>query len=147
MTFSVKKIGWSHTRRNFEDNDLILFLNSQNSMCLPVKLKKTAVQQPQPTKTAIFRRKLTFSGHTRRIFNDNDTIFWSSMAWKCQFSAKNSGFRRERRLNLQNQKIRLCKHKNQLLTRITFTVSLKIKPENQMCQIPPPLFPIQLVTV
>ncbi len=39
-------------------------------MCLPVKLKKTAVQQPLPPKTAIFRRKLTFSGHIRRIFND-----------------------------------------------------------------------------
>ncbi len=30
VTFSVKKIGGSHTRRNFEDNDLIFFLNSQN---------------------------------------------------------------------------------------------------------------------
>ncbi len=30
VTFSVKKIGGSHTRSNFEDNDLIFFLNSQN---------------------------------------------------------------------------------------------------------------------
>ncbi len=30
VTFSVKKITGSHTRRNFEDNDLIFFLNSQN---------------------------------------------------------------------------------------------------------------------
>ena len=30
VTFSVKIIGGSHTRRNFEDNDLIFFLNSQN---------------------------------------------------------------------------------------------------------------------
>ena len=35
-------------------------------------------------------------------------------------------------LNLQNQKLRLCNHKTQLLSRITFTVSLKIKPDNQM---------------
>ena len=33
---------------------------------------------------------------------------------------------------LQNQKIRLCNHKTQLLSRITFTVSLKIKSDNQM---------------
>ncbi len=44
-------------------------------MCLPLKLKKAAVKQPLPPKTAIFRRKLTFSGHTRRIFNANDPIF------------------------------------------------------------------------
>ena len=30
VTFSVKKIRGSHTWRNFEDNDLIFFLNSQN---------------------------------------------------------------------------------------------------------------------
>ncbi len=60
VTFSVKKITGSHTRRNFEDNYLNFFSNSQNWMCLPVKLKKTAVQQPLPPKTAIFRRKLTF---------------------------------------------------------------------------------------
>ena len=30
VTFSVKKITGSHTRRNFEDNDLIFFLDSQN---------------------------------------------------------------------------------------------------------------------
>ncbi len=33
---------------------------------------------------------------------------------------------------LQNQKIRLCNHKTQRLSRITFTVSIKIKPDNQM---------------
>ena len=38
-------------------------------MCLPVKRKKTAVQQPLPPKTVIFCQKLTLSGHTRRIFN------------------------------------------------------------------------------
>ena len=44
--------------------------------------------------------------------------------------------------NLQNQQIRLCNHKTQLLSRITFTVSLKIKPDNQMyanVSDPPPL--------
>jgi len=44
--------------------------------------------------------------------------------------------------NLQNQQIRLCNHKTQLLSRITFTVSLKIKPENHMyanVSDPPPL--------
>ncbi len=30
VTFSVKKITGSHNRRNFEDNDLIFFSNSQN---------------------------------------------------------------------------------------------------------------------
>ena len=44
-------------------------------MCLPVKLKKTAVQQPLPPKTAISRRKLTFSCHIRRIFDDHDLFF------------------------------------------------------------------------
>ena len=44
--------------------------------------------------------------------------------------------------NLQNQKIRLWSHKTQLLSRITFTVSIKIKPDNQMyanVSDPPPL--------
>ena len=30
VTFSVKKITGSHIRRNFKDNDLIFFLDSQN---------------------------------------------------------------------------------------------------------------------
>ena len=42
----LKKIWGSHIRRNFEGDDIIFFLNSQNWMCLPIKLKKTAVQQP-----------------------------------------------------------------------------------------------------
>ncbi len=63
---------------------------------------------------------------------------------KCQFSSENGGFRRERRLKLKNQKIRLCNHKTQLISRITLTVSLKIKPETQMyanvSDPPPPYF-------
>ncbi len=47
-------------------------------------------------------------------------------------SAENGGFRRERHLKPPKEKIRLCNHENQLLSRITFTVSLKIKPDNQM---------------
>ena len=74
MTFSVKKIIGSYTRRNFEDNDLI-FLNSQIRTCLLVKLKKNGRKPPLPPKTAIFCRKLTFSGHIRRIFNDYNPIF------------------------------------------------------------------------
>ncbi len=62
-------------------------------ICLPVKLKKTAVQQPLPPKTAIFRRKLTFSGHTRRIFNDNDPIFFLILRIECAYTEnrKNGG--------------------------------------------------------
>ena len=51
--------------------------------------------------------------------------------------------------NLQNQQIRLCNQKTQLLSRITFTVSLKIKPDNQMYANmtdppPPPYYFLQL---
>ena len=35
--------------------------------------------------------------------------------------------------NLQNQQIRLCNHKTQLLSRITFTVRLEIKPDLGKC--------------
>ncbi len=38
--------------------------------------EKSAVKQPLPPKTAIFRRKLTFSGHIRHIFNDNNQILF-----------------------------------------------------------------------
>ncbi len=55
-------------------------------MFLPVKLKKTAVQQPLPPKTAIFRRKLTFLGHTRRIFNDNDPKFFLILRIECAYT-------------------------------------------------------------
>ena len=45
-------------------------------MGLPEKLKKTSVKPALPPKTAIFRRKLTFTGNIRRIFKDNDPIFF-----------------------------------------------------------------------
>ena len=73
----LKKIWGSHIRRNFEGDDIIFFLKfSELNVSTYKTEKKTAVQQPLPPKTAIFRRKLTFSGHTRRIFNDNDPIFF-----------------------------------------------------------------------
>ncbi len=41
------KIIWGiYIRRNFDDNDLILKKNSQNGMCLLLKLKKTAAKTP-----------------------------------------------------------------------------------------------------
>ena len=48
MLRRVKKIWARHSRRLFDDNDLIFFLISQDRRCLHVKLKKTAVEQPLP---------------------------------------------------------------------------------------------------
>ena len=53
-------------------------------------------------------------------------IIRREMATK-KISAENGGFRRERRLKPPKPK-----NKTQVLSRITFNVSLKIKPDNQM---------------
>ena len=44
-------------------------------------------------------------------------------------SAENGGFRRERRFQPPKPKIRVCYHKTQLLSVITYPLTIKINPE------------------
>jgi len=67
------------------------------------------------------------------------------MARKCQISAENGGFfGGSGGSNLQNQKIRVCYHKTQLLSVITYPLTIKINLDNTVrkCVSPPPSPPL-----
>ena len=54
----------------FDDNDLIFSPNFQNWMCLLLKLKKRYRRKPP-----VSAKMLTFSGHIRRNFADNNLFY------------------------------------------------------------------------
>ena len=58
------------------------------------------------------------------VSNDLEMFNWREMAKK-----ENGGFRRERRFQPPKPKIRLCYHKTQFLSVITYPLTIKINPD------------------
>ena len=75
MLLLILKIWARHSKRIFEDNNLIFFLNFSGLNVFTRKIEKTVVEQSIPPIIAIFRRNFYIFRHIRQNIDDNDLFF------------------------------------------------------------------------